>query len=129
MQDPGTNRRYLLRRLGPISRLKSAELFLMFPPTIDELKAEDENQLLNDNKFVEVGAFDDDAVHLEKHKDAASTPATMAHVEAHKKMMMHKRENPQAFPQPAATPSLNPVSTPQPAPAKSTARMDSQLAQ
>jgi hypothetical protein len=57
-------------------------------------------------------AFDDDAVHLEKHKDAAPTPATMAHVEFHKRMMMHKRENPQSFPQPAAAPSLSPVSAP-----------------
>jgi hypothetical protein len=128
MQDPSTNRRYLLRRLGRISRLKSAELFFMFPPTIDELKAEDENQLLNDNKFVHGTAFDDDAVHLEKHKDAASTPATMAHVEFHKKMMMLKRENPASFPQPAATPSLNPVSAPAPEAGKSTANMSSQLA-
>ena len=97
----------------------------------DELKAEDENQLLNDNKFVELSAFDDDAVHLEKHKDAASTPATMAHVEAHKKMMMHKRENPQAFPQPAAAQpgmDLNPVSAPQAEPQKSTAPMGQSLA-
>jgi hypothetical protein len=132
MQDPQTNRRYLLRRLGRISRLKSAELFLMFPPTIDELKAEDENQHLNDNKFVELSAFDDDAVHLEKHKDAASTPATMAHIEAHKKMMMHKRENPQAFPRPALQQpgmDLNPVSAPQPAPQKSTAPIGQSFAQ
>lgn len=128
LQDPGTNRRYALRKLGRISGLKSAELFLMFPPTIDELKAEDENQLLNDNKFVELGAFDDDAVHLEKHKDAASTPATMAHIEAHKKMMMLKRENPQSFPQPPTAPNLTPVSTPQPEAPKSTMRIDSQLA-
>jgi hypothetical protein len=131
MQDPQTNRRYLLRRLGRISRLKSAELFLMFPPTIDELKAEDENQLLNENKFVHGTAFDDDIVHLEKHKDAASTPATMAHIEFHKKMMMHKRENPQSFPQPAGTQpgmDLNPVSAPPSAPQKSTAALGQSLA-
>lgn len=34
-------------------------------------------QLLNDNRFVHGTAFDDDAVHLEKHKDAAPTPATI----------------------------------------------------
>lgn len=114
MQDPQTNRRYVLRKLGRISRLKNQELFLMFPPTIDEMKAEDENQLLNDNKFVEGTAFDDDVVHLEKHKDAAATPATLAHVEFHKRMMMKKRENPEAFPQPAATAEISPVTAPKP---------------
>ena len=34
-------------------------------------------QLLNGNRFVHGTAFDDDAVHLEKHKDAAPTPATI----------------------------------------------------
>lgn len=111
MQDPATNRRYVLRKLGRISRLKSDELYLMFPPTLDEMRAEDENQLLNDNKFVQGSAFDDDIVHIEKHKDAAHTPATLAHIEFHKKMMMLKRENPQAFAQlmPAAGGDMNKV--------------------
>lgn len=113
MQDPSTNRRYVLRKFGRIHRLKSDELYLMFPPTIDEMKAEDENHLLNDNKFVEGTAFDDDTVHIEKHKDAAHTPATMAHIEFHKRMMMLKRENPQAFPQAQPQP-LSPVTTPGP---------------
>lgn len=114
MQDPATNRRYVLRKLGRISRLKSDELYLMFPPTIDEMKAEDENQLLSDNKFVQGSAFDDHNVHIEKHKDAAHTPATLAHIEFHKKMLMHAREHPEAFPHLAPQGSeITPIDTPE----------------
>jgi hypothetical protein len=100
LQDPSANRRYALRKLGRISRLKSDEVMLLFPPTPDELQAEDENKLLEDNKFVPVSPNDDDIVHMEKHRDINPTPAVIAHIEAHKMMMLNKRDNPALFPQP-----------------------------
>ena len=111
MQDPQTNRRFVLRKLGRLSGLNQVEEKLMFPPTVDELRAQDENTSINDNKLPEINAMDDDFVHIEIHNKAADTPAKLAHIEAHKIMMMKKKENPELFPQ-QQTPmgAFNPVS-------------------
>lgn len=93
MQNPEVNMRYLMRKLGRTSGIDTDELMLMFPPTIDELKSQDENQLLNENTFVEGSPYDDHIVHLEKHRDANPTPATLAHIEFHKNMMSLMRDN------------------------------------
>ena len=97
MQDPQTNRRYVLRTLGKLSGLSFVERNFMFPLTIDEMRAEDENQNINDNKLPKVNAMDDDIIHLEIHNKAADTPAKLAHIEAHKIMLMKKKENPELF--------------------------------
>ena len=99
MQDPETNRRYLNRRLGKLARLKTSELLLVFPPTPDEIIAEDENENLADNKFVEGNSFDDHIVHMEVHQKAGTTPAVLAHIEFHKQMIKNQKEFPEAFPQ------------------------------
>ena len=97
MQDPQTNRRYVLRNLGKLSGLSRVETNFMFPLTIDEMRAEDENQKINDNKLPEVKAIDDDVIHIETHNKASDTPAKLAHIEAHKIMLFHKKENPELF--------------------------------
>ena len=113
IQDPQTNRRYVFRKLGKISGLKKADMVLMFPPTIDEMRAEDENQKINDNKLPQVNAFDDDIVHIEIHNKAADTSAKLAHIEAHKKMMMFEKENPQLFPEQQEQMNVfNPITSP-----------------
>lgn len=93
MQSPETNQRYVMRKLGRTNGIETDELMLMFPPTIDELKAEDENQLLNENQYVKGSPYEDHIVHLEKHRDANPTPATLAHVEFHKRMLVLMRDN------------------------------------
>jgi hypothetical protein len=99
MQDPAANRRYILRRLGRIARLKSEEMDFIFPPTPDEILAHDENSLLEDNKFVPVNPEDDDIIHMEVHQKTNVTPAVLAHIHAHKMMMIYKKNNPQLFPE------------------------------
>jgi len=99
MQDPETNRRYLNRRLGKLAKLKTSELLLVFPPTPDEIIAEDENENLADNKFVEGNSFDDHIVHMEVHQKAGTTPAVLAHIQFHKQMIKNQKEFPEAFPQ------------------------------
>ena len=111
MQDPDTNRRFILRKLGRLIGLNQTEEKLMFPPTIDELRAEDENIKINDNKLPQINPMDDDFVHIEIHNKATDTPAKLAHIEAHKMMMMAKKENPELFPQQQQPMNnLNPVS-------------------
>lgn len=99
IQDPETNRRYIFRKLGRINGRTTQELALMFPASIDEMRAEDENQKIADNKLPMVNAMDDDIIHIEIHNKATDTGAKLAHIEAHKRMLMAKKENPEIFPQ------------------------------
>lgn len=98
LQDPSTNRRYVLRKLGKISELSKAEMMMMFPLTIDELRAEDENRKIDDNELPKIDFYDDDIIHLEIHNKAADTGAKMAHIEAHKMIMFMKKKNPELMP-------------------------------
>ena len=114
IQDPTTNRRFVNRRMGKILGMRRQTMVLMFPPTIDEMRAEDENQKLNENKFVEINPYDDDIVHIEIHNKAADRKAKLAHIEGHKLMMMKKKENPELF-APAGEqlmPGFSPISQP-----------------
>jgi hypothetical protein len=69
---------------------RKAELDRFLPPTIDEMRAEDENEKLNKNTLegVQIEPTDDHATHLEIHGKAADTKAKFAHIEAHKQAMM-----------------------------------------
>lgn len=100
MQDPETNRKYILRKLGKISRASKAEMTLMFPPTIDELRAEDENEKIENNKLPKIDFYDDDIIHMEIHNKASDTSAKLAHIEAHKVMMFTKKKRPELMPMP-----------------------------
>lgn len=106
-QDPKTNRRYGERKLGRLYGMKKDELDRLFPPTIEELNAEDENDILNENKLHLVMPNDEHIAHLDIHSKATETPAKMAHVKAHKVAMRIQRDQPELFPnlqQPNAAP-------------------------
>jgi len=98
LQDPTANRRWGLKKLGGLNGLEKDEIERLFPPTIDERIAEDQNELLSENKTVPVLAEDDHNVHLEIHSKAADTDATYAHIEAHKKALSVKKTRPELFP-------------------------------
>lgn len=103
-QDPNVNLRWAEKKLGKLSGLKKDELDMLFPPTIDELVAEDENKKLEANEIVMVQATDDHIMHMEIHNKLSDTPAKYAHIEAHKRAMMLKKTNPEIFPtDPSAT--------------------------
>jgi hypothetical protein len=98
LSDPTANRRYGLKKLGKLNGMEKDEIERLFPPTIDERIAEDENDILSDNKFTPVLAEDDHNVHLEVHSKASATDATYAHIETHKKALSLKKTNPELFP-------------------------------
>ena len=100
IQDPSNNRRFIYKRLGKLYGLMKEELALMFPPTVDELQAEDENVLLNQEKTAQISIQDDHATHLEIHTKANPNPYTIAHIRQHKKLMIEKRNRPDLFPPP-----------------------------
>jgi hypothetical protein len=104
------------------------EVDRLIPRTIDEMKAEAENESLSNNtlKGVKIEATDDHKTHLEVHSKAKDTKAKFAHIEAHKQAMMIQRNNPEIFAgllpdqqtqpgQPLSTPQI-PGQTPPPVP-------------
>lgn len=99
MQDPTVSRRYTNRKLGQILGLKKSELMLMFPPTIDEMEAEDENAQIEKGVLPKLEPMEEDIVHIEIHNKALDNKYKIAHIEAHKKMMKFKKEKPMMFPQ------------------------------
>jgi len=98
LQEPTSNRRWGLKKLGKLHGLEKDEIDRLFPPTIDERIAEDENILLNKNELAEVKVEDDHNVHLEMHSKASDTKAAKAHIETHKKALSIKKVNPEFFP-------------------------------
>jgi hypothetical protein len=124
INTPGSNLRYFAKKMGRLLFPKD-EVERLLPPTIDEMRAETENDLLSENtlKGVEIQPTDDHKTHLEIHSKAAETKAKFAHIEAHKKAMMIQRNNPELFagltsdlgqpPQPGPNPQQKPPATPQ----------------
>jgi len=99
LSEPTANRRYAIKKLGKTYGFKKDEMDRFLPPTIDELMAEDENELLNENKFVRVFPEDDDLVHLEIHSKINATQSSTVHVETHKRALLEKKKNPELAPQ------------------------------
>lgn len=97
--DPTSNKRYGLKKLGKLYSLKKDEIDRLLPQTVDERVAQQENELLNQDKFVGVLATDDHNVHLEEHSKANLTNATKAHIKTHERALSLKKENPALFPQ------------------------------
>lgn len=89
------NTRFALRHIGRLSGFKKDIVDQVLPPSVDEMEAEEENVMLDNNVRVDVEVTDDDFVHMEIHNKAADTPAKYAHIRAHRKAMMLKRRNPQ----------------------------------
>jgi len=98
LTDPNANRRWALKKLGKLNGMDKEELDRLYPPTIDERIAEDQNDLLNKNKSVPVLPEDDHNVHLEIHSKCKPTEAAIAHIETHKKALSIKKTKPELFP-------------------------------
>lgn len=118
--DETANRRYALREAGRLFGLEKDQLDRLLPPTIDERIAEDQNDMLNQDKLVPVLPEDDHNVHLEIHAKAKDTNATYAHIETHKKALSIKKVRPELFPVDQANANfqsgqepVRPVGTPQ----------------
>lgn len=97
--DPNANIRFALRYMGKLSGLKKDVIERILPPTIEEMRADEENELLRNNERVDVLPTDDHQAHLEIHNKMEDTPAKFAHINAHKRAMMLIRARPDLFPQ------------------------------
>lgn len=99
INDPNANKRLIMRHIGRLSGFEKDVIEATLPPSIDELQAEEENRALSENKKVVVKPSEDHIIHLNIHARADDTPALQAHITAHKKALMVKRDNPALFPQ------------------------------
>jgi len=95
----GVNMRYGLKSVARLSGMERDEVDVLYPPTLDEMMAREQNDALDKNENVPVLPEDDHTVHLEIHAEAADTDATYAHIETHKKALLLQREQPDLFPQ------------------------------
>ncbi len=122
LADPEANKRFLQKRGAKLNGMTPEEVNLAFPPTVDELQATDENTLLNNKKLPKISVSDNHLVHIDIHSKANQNAWSLAHIEAHKKLMLVKRDRPDLFP-PAqglqingAKPNGGQQTTPNPAP-------------
>ena len=120
IQNPENNRRFVERELAKLQGLKKEEMDMIFPPTVDEIQAEAENEVLNAEELPEIGVQDDHQVHIAIHSKANQNPQSMAHIRAHKKLMLVKRDRPDLFAPKEAMPFQPPAGTPNLAPASPT---------
>lgn len=116
INTPGSNMREFAKKMGRLM-MKKDELERLLPPTLDEMRAEDENEKLNVNTLqgVEIEPTDNHQTHMQIHGKAGDTKAKFAHIEAHKKAMMLQRNNPELFApfmQPEATPGQTKLQEP-----------------
>lgn len=98
-QDPNANIRFGWKHLAKLKGLKRDEIDLLLPPNVEELKALDENQKLENDELVQVEATDDHITHLEIHNKLEDIPAKIAHINAHKRAMQLARTRPDIVPQ------------------------------
>jgi hypothetical protein len=114
IQDPDTNKRYLLKKGAKLRGMTKEEIDMLFPPTVDEEQAERENELLNQNELPKINARDDHRIHIEIHSKANMTSAARAHIRMHQELALQVRNKPELFPQQVAQPFQPPTGLGQP---------------
>ena len=96
--DPNANHRYFRKFLGKINGMEHDQIERLYPPTVDELLALEENVKLSKNEVVNVGENDNHEAHIEQHQKAAQTKALESHLKAHRTMQRIKKAQPDIFP-------------------------------
>jgi hypothetical protein len=120
--EPTAQIRSGLRHYGKLIGMKYDLIEQMFPPTIDELRAEEENLLILDGEKALVLPEDDHYGHMQIHNKLPDSPEKTAHINAHKKAMLmamlQQKQNPEGQ-MPGMTPQTPGMPTdnlPEPAP-------------
>ena len=101
--DPTADRRWAEKHLAQLSGMNEDEINDFFPPTLDEMIAENQNIALNEDKEVPVLGTDNHIVHIQIHNKANATKSTIAHIETHKQAMLVQQQNPDLYEQQQGT--------------------------
>jgi len=105
---PDANKIIAMRELGRLNDIPEDVIDAIIPQTIDELDANDENGVLDNNKMVKVMPSDDHNMHIWIHNKASDTAAKYAHIKAHRKALLLKKQNPELFPAEMTNDNLSP---------------------
>lgn len=81
--DPRGMSNYLKYVFLPMFIKDSSTIEMIIPDSLDEIKAQQENDQLSENKIAQISDQDDDEKHMYIHMRAKRTPATWAHYFAH----------------------------------------------
>lgn len=96
--DPTAQIRSAMRHYGKLIGMKTDLVEQIYPPTVDELRAEDENQFINEGKKAIVLPEDDHYLHLQIHNKLPDSPEKTAHINAHKKALVLQKVRPDLVP-------------------------------
>ena len=108
--DPTAQIRSGMRHYGKLIGMKTDLIEQIYPPTIDELRAEEENMMINEGMKAIVLPEDDHYMHLQIHNKLPDSPHKLAHMNAHKRALILQKMNPEMVPAPAAqTTGLTPA--------------------
>lgn len=116
--DPTAQIRSGMRYYGKLIGMKQDLIEQIYPPTIDELRAEEENEMINDGTKAIVLPEDDHYLHLQIHNKLPDSPTKVAHMNAHKKALILQKLAPEMVPQQPQTAGLPADNLPNPAPAQ-----------
>jgi len=93
VNNPDVNRRYADKELAKLNGLKTQQIRILFPNTLDEMEAEMENEMLNENKQARVEIQQDHNIHIINHMRVNPSKVRDAHIEMHKKALYLLRKN------------------------------------
>jgi len=100
--DPTAQIRSGMRYYGKLIGMKQDLVEQIYPPTIDELRAEEENMLIYEGTKAIVLPDDDHYLHLQIHNKLPDSPTKTAHLNAHKRALILQKTNPEMVPLPTA---------------------------
>jgi|GEM_PF-617934 len=94
--SPNAAKRYYKRKLLQLSDFNKDEIDQILPPTFDELRAEEENKLLEKGKLPVIEPDDDHYTHIMIHNIVPVNETTknvlIAHIQAHKTAFLEERK-------------------------------------
>ena len=116
ISDPDINRRFAFRELAKLNGLDKAKIKVLFPPTLDEMEAERENEMIEKKEMPKVEIRQDHQAHLIIHAKLNESEIRDRHIEIHKFAMELRKRNEMLFREMEATakPPLSPSGAPGP---------------
>lgn len=112
--DPDGMRNFQKHIFFPLMIEDPATIDVMLPKTLDEIKAEDENETLKDDHFVEVSETDDHITHIYSHRMLMpKTNALWFHIDWHEKLLAEQKKQEQLAQQQQLQDTMQSTSKPQ----------------
>jgi len=96
-QTPDFNIRFALKELGRLNNLKTDKLKQLFPPTYDELRAEEENKEIEAGNVPRVMVTDNHMEHFGVHARLNESKEKENHIKIHYEAMRLQKENLRAY--------------------------------